>query len=157
MTEAAIAPPKPVTDKTISESLSSTATLPTGIGDAMLRGAKGQCPRCGEAKLFRKFLKPIDTCPACHQDWTHQRADDFPAYVAILIAGHFIGFLLVELDHMKLSAGTIAAITVSVAIALVLSLIQPAKGAIIAMQWWHGLHGFLPGKDAQTVMAENEV
>jgi uncharacterized protein (DUF983 family) len=23
-----------------------------------------------------------------------------------------------------------------------LVLLQPAKGAVIALQWWHGMHGF---------------
>ena len=26
--------------------------------------------------------------------------------------------------------------------AMLLALIQPSKGAVIAMQWWHGMHGF---------------
>src|SRR3546814_6807270 len=47
---------------------------------AMLLGLKSRCPSCGEARLFARYLKPVDACPACGQDWTHQRADDLPAY-----------------------------------------------------------------------------
>jgi len=27
-------------------------------------------------------------------------------------------------------------------VAMLLALLQPSKGAVIAMQWWHGMHGF---------------
>ena len=33
--------------------------LPASLTAAIVRGAKGNCPRCGEARLFRAFLKPI--------------------------------------------------------------------------------------------------
>ena len=40
--------------------------LPQTLRTALLRGIRGRCPRCGEAKLFGKFLKPIAICPRCH-------------------------------------------------------------------------------------------
>jgi len=36
------------------------------------------------------------------------------------------------------------AICLALAAALMLALLQPAKGATIALQWWHGMHGFNP-------------
>src|SRR3546814_19388510 len=62
-------------------SLTSSPGLPASGWAAILRGLRGHCPRCGEARLFMRFLKPIPRCPQCAQDWTHQQADDFPAYV----------------------------------------------------------------------------
>ena len=41
----------------------STPALPATYWQAAARAVKGQCPRCGEAKLFRAFLKPVDQCP----------------------------------------------------------------------------------------------
>ena len=32
--------------------------LPHSFGAALLRGARCRCPRCGEARLFRRWLKP---------------------------------------------------------------------------------------------------
>ena len=69
--------------------------LPRNLRGALLRGVKGQCPRCGAAKLFRKFLKPVDHCPACHQDWTLHRADDLPPYISILITGHVLAPVII--------------------------------------------------------------
>ena len=55
---------------------------------AMKRGFAGRCPHCGEGKLFASFVKPVETCSVCHEDLSHQRADDFPAYLNIVIVGH---------------------------------------------------------------------
>jgi uncharacterized protein (DUF983 family) len=119
-------------------------TLPETYPQAALRGGiKCRCPRCGEGKLFRKWLKPVDRCTACGQDWSLQRADDFPAYVSIIVTGHVLAPLLVilALDY-QLSIPATFAIVLPLAAALMLGLLQPAKGAIIAAQWWFGLHGF---------------
>lgn len=119
--------------------------LPQSISAALLRGAKGKCPRCGEAKLFRAYLKPIDACPACGQDWTPQCADDFPAYLSILVSGHLMAPVIVGLVLApSLPSWVAGAIIVAVALVLTTSLLQPAKGAVIAGQWWLGLHGFKP-------------
>ncbi len=120
------------------------ANLPGTAWQAMARGARFRCPRCGEGHLFRKFLKPVDRCQTCAQDWTHQRADDFPAYVAVLITGHLLAPVMILLGlKTELSVTALEAILIPSAIALMLATLQPAKGAIIAMQWWFGLHGFV--------------
>ena len=126
--------------------------LPASGPEAMLRGARGRCPRCGEAKLFLRFLKPRPRCPECGQDWTHQQADDFPAYVSILITGHLMAPLIIALVRdTGLSVPALMAIILPLATAMMIGLLQPAKGAIIALQWWFGMHGFKkerPGRDA---------
>lgn len=131
------------------------ASLPHSVWAAMGRGICGRCPRCSQTKLFRKFLKPVASCTHCGQDWTYQRADDFPAYMAIIITGHFIGFLMVELAKRDLSTLAMTAIIVPLTIVMVIALIQPAKGAIIAIQWWIGMHGFAPGRDAKTLIVND--
>ncbi len=32
------------------------------LGQAMWRGFKSRCPHCGEGRLFRAFVKPVDKC-----------------------------------------------------------------------------------------------
>jgi hypothetical protein len=71
--------------------------LPHSFGAALLRGARCRCPRCGEARLFRRWLKPYDTCPACTLDISGQRADDFPAYISIFVTGHLLAPVLIVL------------------------------------------------------------
>lgn len=117
--------------------------LPHRFAEAAWRAMRGKCPRCGEAHLFRKWLKPVDNCPACRQDWSLQRADDFPAYISILVTGHLIAPLIVLLAvDVGLSPGPLTATILPVTAALMLGILQPAKGAVIAAQWWHGLVGF---------------
>lgn len=118
-------------------------TLPHTYSQAALRGLRCKCPRCGEAPLFRKWLKPVDQCSHCGQDWSSQRADDFPAYVSIFITGHALAplMILLLLDY-QLSAWLSAAILFPLAIVMMLAILQPAKGAIIAHLWWLGMSGF---------------
>ena len=117
--------------------------LPHRMGEAVRRGLAGSCPRCGEAGLFRRFLKPASHCHACGQDWSHQRADDFPAYIAMFTTGHLLAPLIIVLVRSTtLSPLALCAIVLPLAAVMMLALLQPAKGAVIAAQWWHGMHGF---------------
>ena len=123
--------------------------LPASGWEAVFRGARSRCPRCSDAKLFTSFLKPIETCPRCLQDWTHQQADDFPAYVSILLTGHMMAPIIIALvQETALSLAVLAAIIVPLMLALMIVFIQPAKGAIIALQWWFGMHGFVKERPA---------
>jgi uncharacterized protein (DUF983 family) len=113
------------------------------IGKAMKRGLLGRCPHCGEGRLFRAFLKPVDHCAVCNEDYTHQRADDLPAYLSIVLVGHIVigGFMMTDLVW-TLSDWTHIAIWTPVTLALAFGTIQPIKGAVIGLQWAARMHGF---------------
>ena len=104
---------------------------------ALTRGALCRCPRCGEGRLFGKFLKVVDVCDVC------QRADDMPAYIVMTIVGHIIiGLMLwVEVRYSP-PFWVHAALWFPLTIVLSLGLLQPVKGTIVAMQWHFGMHGF---------------
>lgn len=122
---------------------STSAGLPASFLAAAARGARGRCPRCGEARLFGRWLKPLASCPACHQDWRHQQADDFPAYIAILLTGHILAPVIIAMvADWALAPGAIALILIPLTVVTMLAMLQPSKGAVIAAQWWHGMHGF---------------
>ena len=109
----------------------------------MLRGLRGQCPRCSKSRLFMRFLKPVPRCSSCEQDWTHQQADDFPAYISIFITGHLLAPIIIALARdAEMSVSMLAAIIFPLASMVMIGLLQPAKGAVIALQWWVGMHGF---------------
>lgn len=120
---------------------------PKGAGEAMWRGFLGKCPACGEGKMFRKFLKVADNCPNCGEELYHHRADDFPAYLVIVIVGHILVpiVLAVETD---LAPPIWLSMTLWPFLALVstLALLQPTKGAVVAIQWYAGMHGFEDSK-----------
>jgi uncharacterized protein (DUF983 family) len=129
--------------------------LPATLTAAIVRGVKGHCPRCGTGKLFRAFLKPVAHCPACHHDWTHQRADDFPPYVSIFLTGHLMAPLIIYLGlSSAMPMWQSLAICLALASVLMISFLQPAKGGTIALQWWHGMHGFHPSGKAEAEAAE---
>ncbi|MBR1246377.1 DUF983 domain-containing protein [Bradyrhizobium sp. AUGA SZCCT0169] len=110
---------------------------------AMKRGFMCRCPRCGQGKLFRAFLKVDNNCSACGLDYTPHRADDLPAYLVIVIVGHIVVpvVLWVETNYSP-------AIWLQMAIYLPftflssLLLLQPVKGAVVGFQWALRMHGF---------------
>jgi uncharacterized protein (DUF983 family) len=54
------------------------------------RGLFGRCPRCGEGRMFRAFLKVSDRCDICDEGQFDHRADDFPSYIVIVILRHLL-------------------------------------------------------------------
>ncbi|MDW4550362.1 DUF983 domain-containing protein [Defluviimonas sp. D31] len=115
---------------------------------ALLRGWRRRCPSCGEGALLKGYLKVRDACPACGEALHHQRADDGPAYVTILIVGHLmaplIGWAFVEFrpDPLVLSG-----IFATGCVALSLYLLPRIKGMFVALQWAKRMHGFGTGGD----------
>jgi uncharacterized protein (DUF983 family) len=117
--------------------------LPQGSIPALVRGAKGTCPRCGEAPLFRIWLMPVAACGHCRQDWSVQQADDFPAYIGIFVVGHLLAPVVIAMiGTFAMSAWLTLAIILPVAVAMLLAMLQPSKGAVIAFLWWHGIGAF---------------
>ncbi|MEW9856023.1 DUF983 domain-containing protein [Novosphingobium sp. M1R2S20] len=123
---------------------SASPALPSSYWQAVQRGTLCKCPRCGAAPLFRKWLKSVDACASCGQNWSHHCADDFPAYIAILITGHVLAPLMIALPlDYDWSPLAVFALLIPLSVAMMLGMLQSAKGAVIATQWWHGLHGFV--------------
>jgi uncharacterized protein (DUF983 family) len=123
--------------------------LPAGWLPALVRGAKGQCPRCGAASLFRAWLKPVDACPHCRQDWSVQQADDFPAYIGIFVVGHLLAPVVIAMiGTFAMSAWATLAIILPLAVVLLLVTLQPTKGAVIGFLWWLGIGAFRPERRA---------
>jgi uncharacterized protein (DUF983 family) len=116
--------------------------LPAGWIPALTRGAKGTCPRCGEAALFAKWLKPVERCGHCKQDWSVQQADDFPAYIGIFVVGHLLAPVVIAMISGGLSAWLTLAILLPLSIVMLIGMLQPTKGAVIAFLWWHGIGAF---------------
>src|SRR5690242_4563380 len=50
---------------------------------ALRRGLRHRCPNCGEGRLYRAYLKVVDSCVACGHELGQYRADDGPAYFTI--------------------------------------------------------------------------
>jgi uncharacterized protein (DUF983 family) len=113
------------------------------VWTTMKRGFRGRCPRCGEGKLFRAFLKVDDHCSACGLDFTPHRADDLPAYLVIIIVGHVMVplVLMIETNYSPPVALQLA-IYLPATLTASLLLLQPVKGAVVGVQWALRMHGF---------------
>ena len=114
------------------------------LGLAIRRGLMGRCPRCGEGRMFRAYLKVNNTCPVCREELFHQRADDAPPYITMLIVGHIVvaGVWAAE-DAWPQSPMWIGAIIwLWLTLALSLIILPRIKGALVGYQWALRMHGF---------------
>ena len=100
-----------------------------GIWEAAIQGMRGRCPNCGEGRLFRSYLKPVE-------DWSAIRADDGPAWLAILLVGHVVVPVTVALT-MKTDLSDLVVISSALflTVALTLSFLPVAKGIFMAAIW----------------------
>lgn len=94
--------------------------------------------------MFRAYLKVVDECPVCGEELKHQRADDAPAYVTMLIVGHFIVAGLIAEDELfpTVNMGLVALVWSFATIAVSLLLLPRIKGALVGYQWAMRMHGF---------------
>ncbi|MEN8723523.1 MAG: DUF983 domain-containing protein [Alphaproteobacteria bacterium] len=113
------------------------------LGQAMMRGARGKCPSCGEGKVFSSYLKINDNCPHCDEALYHHRADDAPPYLTIFVLGHILIPLLLIVEKAYSPAMWVHwAIWPLLSIILTLTLLPIIKGAFVNLQWALRLHGF---------------
>ena len=110
---------------------------------AMKRGFMCRCPRCGEGKLFRAFLKVDNSCAKCGLDYTPHRADDLPAYLVIIIVGHIVVPVVLWIET-NYSPAIWLQMSIYLPFTLISSLLllQPVKGAVVGFQWALRMHGF---------------
>ena len=129
----------------VSTTQVSTARVSTA--QAVWRGFSMRCPSCGSGRLFGAFLKVADHCAVCGEEFSHHRADDFPAYVVIFAVGHTMvpAALAVEFEYAP-PMWLDFLIWLPLMIGSALALLQPVKGAIVGLQWALGMHGFAESK-----------
>ena len=120
---------------------------PVSFPKALWRGFTMKCPNCGQGHLFGRFLKVVDSCEVCGEDYTPQRADDLPAYLVIAVVGHLVVPVLLAVE-MAYSPPVWLQLLIWVPVTglAALFLLQPVKGAIVGLQWQTGMHGFEAAK-----------
>lgn len=113
------------------------------LSPALRRGWRRRCPNCGSGPLLRGYLKVRDNCPVCGEALYHQRADDGPAYLTILIVGHVMAPLILWAFTVYRPDPLVLAAIFSVGtVALSLFLLPRLKGVMVAIQWAKRMHGF---------------
>jgi uncharacterized protein (DUF983 family) len=117
---------------------------------AIANGLRCQCPRCGEGKLFRAFLKIDESCPNCGEVLSHHKADDLPPYIAIVIVGHVLVGVMMHVEMtMRVDPWVYLATMVPLAVILPVAMLPSIKGAVAALQWANYMHGFDPAHRLQ--------
>ncbi len=113
------------------------------LGRSLLRGWRRRCPNCGGGPLFHGFVRVRRSCAACGEHLHHQRADDLPAYVTILLVGKLViaAMIAVELTWTP-PVWVHWAVWPTLTVLMSLWLLPRVKGLTIGMQWALGMHGF---------------
>ena len=116
---------------------------------ALLRGWRMRCPACGQGRMLEGYLKVRPNCPSCGEALHHQRADDGPAYLTILIVGHLMAPLILwAFIRYRPDPLVLASVFAVGCVALSLYLLPRLKGGLVALQWAKRMHGFGgPGND----------
>lgn len=122
-----------------------TGTAERSLGQACWRGWRKRCPACGTGPMMKSYLKVRDTCTVCEEELHHQRADDGPAYLTILMVGHLmaplLGWAFVVFRPNPMVLASVFAIGT---VALSLYLLPRFKGIMVGFQWAKRMHGFAP-------------
>ena len=112
------------------------------LGPALRNGLRRRCPACGQGALFAGYLRPVAACGECGEALGHIRADDFPPYIAILVAGHVVVPLLLFAEQNWAPPLWLQALVwPALALALIAALLPVAKGGVLAAMWALGLTG----------------
>ena len=59
---------------------------------------KRRCPKCGNGKIFIKYLTLADSCTECGESFKELRADDGPAWMTMMLVGHIVTPLMVAYE-----------------------------------------------------------
>lgn len=103
---------------------------------AIWHGFSGRCPKCGDGRLFRAYLKPVDACDRCGEPLGGIRADDGPAWLTVLVTGHVVvGIALFVEINFALPLWVSLAIFVSATLVAALAFLPRAKGIFIGAIW----------------------
>jgi uncharacterized protein (DUF983 family) len=116
---------------------------------ALRLGWRGKCPACGAGPMMQGYLTVRQSCPSCGEALHHQRADDGPAYLTILIVGHLMAPLLMWVfTTFHPEPAVLIAIFSTFTVVTSLYLLPRIKGAMVALQWAKYMHGFgMAGRD----------
>jgi len=100
------------------------------------RGVLGRCPCCGKGQLFARYLKQVENCTSCGEDFAGLRTDDVAPWATIIVVGHVFLPLVLMLDlthvmplwaEMALWSGSLATLAMAV--------LPRAKGMMLGVLW----------------------
>ena len=128
--------------------MSDTPSQIHTLKEDLISGFSCTCPACGKGKMFKSFLKVNAECPNCGEEFFHQRADDMPAYYVVMIVGHIVVLSATAVEVAYSPPYWLHALMwLPLTLILSIGLLQPIKGACVALQWRIGMHGFAKSRE----------
>ncbi|UXN73710.1 DUF983 domain-containing protein [Devosia sp. A8/3-2] len=100
-----------------------------------------RCPRCGEGKLFKGYLKLAPSCSACGLDLAFADSGDGPAiFVIFLVAPLIIALAMVVGAVFNPPPYVHLILWIPATLILSLALLPPFKAIMVALQYRHDAH-----------------
>ena len=97
-----------------------------------------RCPRCGEGKLYKGFLKVVDRCAVCGLNLGAQDTGDGPvAFIVLIVGAIVVGLALWVEDSYSPPMWVHVVLWPPLIIGLSLYLLQLLKSLLIALQFKH--------------------
>lgn len=99
-------------------------------------GWHGLCPRCGEGRMFRSWLKLADRCDTCGLDYSFAAPDDGPAFFSLCIVAFPLIFVAVWF-HVAFAPPFWVHLLTSFPLMAIgcTAVLQPIKGWLVASQY----------------------
>ena len=101
----------------------------------IVTGLIGRCPRCGKGPMFAGFLSLASRCTACGLDMTFADTGDGPAFFASFLGSALLLFAGVYAQIAYEPPVWIYVVLVIVGSVLIVGLIRPIKGLLVALQY----------------------
>jgi uncharacterized protein (DUF983 family) len=100
-----------------------------------------RCPRCGQGKLFKGYLKVAPNCAVCGLDLGFADSGDGPAiFVIFLVAPIIIILALMVSAAFNPPPYVHLMLWIPATLILSLALLPPFKGVLVALQYRHDAH-----------------
>ncbi|MGV8853761.1 MAG: DUF983 domain-containing protein [Devosia sp.] len=104
-------------------------------------GLRCRCPRCGEGKLFKGYLKIAPVCSACGLDLSFADSGDGPAIFVIFLVAPVIIILALTVGAVFNPPPYVhLMLWIPATIIFSLALLPPFKGVLVALQYRHDAH-----------------
>lgn len=111
-----------------------TETIETSV----LKVLAGRCPRCGQGRLFKGYLRLNSNCSYCDLDFEFAESGDGPAFFIMILVGFLVvlAAILTEI-HYRPPYWVHAALWLPAILMLSALLLRPLKSLMIWQQYKH--------------------